>query len=68
LIDKAGQLSGSARYDAYGKLAVDLARNAAPVAAISVRNDRFFVSSRVGCVRAAAHGGVDLAGLCLSSP
>lgn len=65
LIEKAARLSGKARYAAYGKLAVDLARDAAPVAAFAVRNDRFFVSSHVGCVRAAAHGGVDLAGLCL---
>src|SRR5438128_5045884 len=66
LIEQAGQLSGRARNDAYGKLAVDLARNAAPVAAISVRNDRFFVSNRVGCVQAAARGGLDLAGLCVN--
>jgi peptide/nickel transport system substrate-binding protein len=64
LIDQAARLSGSARYDAYGKLAVDIARNAAPLAAINVRNNRFFVSSRVGCVRAGTHS-VDLAGLCL---
>lgn len=65
LIDQAGRLTGSARFAKYGHIAVDLARNAAPVAAFAVRNDRFFVSSRVGCVRTAAHGGVDLAGLCL---
>jgi peptide/nickel transport system substrate-binding protein len=65
LIERAGRLAGSARYAAYGKLAVDIARNAAPVAAFGVRKDRFFLSSRVGCVQAAAHGGVDLAGLCL---
>jgi len=64
LIDQAGSLSGSARYDAYGRLAVDIARNAAPMAAFADRNTRFFVSSRVGCVSVAAHG-LDLAGLCL---
>jgi peptide/nickel transport system substrate-binding protein len=64
LIDKAGSLSGSARYDAYGKLAVDIARNAAPMAAYMDRNTRFFVSGRVGCVRVGAHG-LDLAGVCL---
>jgi peptide/nickel transport system substrate-binding protein len=64
LIDQAGRLSGRARYDAYGKLAVDLARNAAPIATMFVRNNRFFVSNRVACVRVGAHG-LDLAGLCL---
>lgn len=67
LIDQAGRLSGQARYDAYGKLALDIERTAAPMAAFINRNHRFFVSSRVGCVRAtglAAHG-IDLAGLCL---
>jgi ABC-type transport system substrate-binding protein len=67
LIDLAERLSGQARYDAYGKLALDIARDAAPMAAYVNRNHRFFVSSRVGCVRAvgvAAHG-LDLAGLCL---
>jgi peptide/nickel transport system substrate-binding protein len=67
LIDQARRLSGLARYDAYGKLAIDIARTAAPMATFINRSHRFFVSSRVGCVRAtgvAAHG-VDLAGLCL---
>jgi peptide/nickel transport system substrate-binding protein len=67
LIDQAGRLSGQARYDAYGKLALDIARDAAPMATFINRNHRFFVSSRIGCVRAvgvAAHG-IDLAGLCL---
>jgi peptide/nickel transport system substrate-binding protein len=67
LIDRAGRLSGQARYDAYGELALDIAKNAAPMAGIINRNTRVLVSSRIGCVRAvgvAAHG-VDLAGLCL---
>jgi len=64
LMDEAGRLSGRARWVAYGKLAVDLAKNAAPMAAVFVRYTRFFVSSRIGCVRASAHG-FDLASLCL---
>ena len=64
LIDRAARLSGDARYAAFGKLAVDIARDAAPMAAYIDRNTRFFVSSRVGCVRVAAHG-LDLAGLCV---
>jgi ABC-type transport system substrate-binding protein len=67
LIDRAGALSGSARYAAYGRLALEIARDAAPMAGLVERNTRFFVSSRVGCVRAtgaSAHS-LDLAGLCL---
>jgi ABC-type transport system substrate-binding protein len=64
LIDRAGALSGRARYAAYGKLAVDVARNAAPMAAFAYRNARFFVSDRVGCVSVGAHQ-LNFAGLCL---
>jgi ABC-type transport system substrate-binding protein len=67
LIDEAGRLSGRARYEAYGKLALDIERTDAPISAYINRYTRFFVSSRVGCVRAtgaAAHG-LDLAGLCV---
>jgi peptide/nickel transport system substrate-binding protein len=64
LIDQAGALSGSARYNAYGLLAVDIARDAAPMAAVFVRNTRFYVSSRVSCLSVSAHG-LDLAGLCI---
>jgi peptide/nickel transport system substrate-binding protein len=63
LIDRAEKLTGNARYAAYGKLAIDIARDAAPMAAYIDRNTRFLVSSRVGCVTVAAHG-LDLAGLC----
>jgi ABC-type transport system substrate-binding protein len=65
LIEQAGKLAGNARFDAYGTLAVDIARDAAPLAAFSVRNWRLFVSSHVSCVRPAAQGGLDLAALCL---
>ncbi len=64
LIDRAGSLSGRARSAAYGKLAVDIARDAAPMAAFVARNNRFFFSDRVGCVRTGEHY-LDLAGLCL---
>jgi peptide/nickel transport system substrate-binding protein len=64
LMDRAQSLTGRARYEAYGKLAFDLAKNAAPMAAFISRNLRFFVSSRVGCVTAGAHD-LDFAGLCL---
>ncbi|HUQ23336.1 MAG TPA: ABC transporter substrate-binding protein [Gaiellaceae bacterium] len=43
----AAKLSGGARYDAYGKLDVDMMKNAAPWAPLSNANVREFVSSRV---------------------
>jgi ABC-type transport system substrate-binding protein len=64
LLDGLEALSGRARYDAYGRLAVDVARNAAPMAAVFVRNTRFFVASHVGCLSVSAHG-LDLASLCI---
>jgi peptide/nickel transport system substrate-binding protein len=65
LIDHAGRLLKDDRYDTYGRLAVDLAANSAPLAALSVRNIKFLVSSRVGCLQTTAHSGLELAGLCL---
>jgi ABC-type transport system substrate-binding protein len=64
LIDGVRRLSGSARNVAYGRLALDVAKNAVPMAAYANRNSKFFVSSRVSCVTAGAHN-VNLAGLCL---
>lgn len=43
----AAKLSGAARYDAYGKLDVDMMRDAAPWAPLSNGNVREFISSRV---------------------
>ncbi|MHB1242945.1 MAG: ABC transporter substrate-binding protein [Gaiellaceae bacterium] len=43
----AAKLSGAARYDAYGKLDVDLMRNAAPWAPLLNGNIREFISNRV---------------------
>ena len=64
LLMRASRLSGSARYRAYGKLDISLARNAAPAAAFGNENRATFVSSRVGCKAFNAEGLV-LAGLCL---
>ena len=47
LMTDASKLSGAARYDAYGKLDVDLMKNAAPWAPLSNGNVREFISSRV---------------------
>jgi len=47
LMTDASKLSGAARYDAYGKLDVDLMKNAAPWVPLSNGNIREFTSSRV---------------------
>jgi ABC-type transport system substrate-binding protein len=47
LMTDASKLSGAARYDAYGKLDVDLMKNAAPWVPLSNGNVREFISSRV---------------------
>jgi ABC-type transport system substrate-binding protein len=43
----AAKLSGNARYEAYGKLDVDLMRNLAPWAPLHNGNTREFISSRI---------------------
>jgi YVTN family beta-propeller protein len=61
---RAARLSGPERYLAYGKLDLDLARNAAPLAAYgNVSSDDFF-SARIGCQTYGVYG-MDLAALCL---
>ncbi|MGH3070749.1 MAG: ABC transporter substrate-binding protein [Gaiellaceae bacterium] len=47
LMTDASKLSGAARYDAYGKLDVDMMRNAAPWAPLSNGNVRELISARV---------------------
>jgi ABC-type transport system substrate-binding protein len=47
LMNDASKLSGAARYDAYGKLDVDMMANAAPWAPLSNGNVREFISNRV---------------------
>ena len=50
LLDRASQLTGEARYRAYGALDVQLSRDAAPAIPVAIQNALSFVSSRVGCV------------------
>jgi ABC-type transport system substrate-binding protein len=50
LLDRAGRLSGPARYRAYGDLDDRLARDAAPAVPYAVYKTSAFVSKRVGCV------------------
>jgi len=61
----AARLSGPARYLAYGRLDIDLARNAAPLAAIGTASIRDFFSARVGCQIFNPAYGMDLAALCI---
>jgi YVTN family beta-propeller protein len=62
----AARLSGPARYLAYAKLDADLARNAAPWAAMSNTSSRDFFSARMGCqVFQPAYGFMDLTTLCI---
>jgi peptide/nickel transport system substrate-binding protein len=63
LLDAADKLTGTARYRAYGKLDVNLARNAAPM--VPYENERVssFVSKRVACI--VVNPFLDLAAVCL---
>jgi len=49
-LEAASKLAGAARYQAYGKLDVDLARNAAPAIAYAYDSALTLVSKNVGCV------------------
>jgi len=48
LMDQAQQLSGAARYKAYGDLDINIMKNAAPWAVRSYANNRIIVSKNVG--------------------
>ncbi len=63
LLDAASRLTGTARYSAYGKLDVALARDEAPVVAYESENALSFVSKRVGCLVLNPY--LDLAAACL---
>jgi ABC-type transport system substrate-binding protein len=63
---QAAALSGPERYTTYGKLDVEIMRNAAPIAPILNANRRYFVSSRLGCFTyQPVLGAPNLAALCL---
>lgn len=66
LLRRAARLQGAARRRAYGRLDVQLARDAAPLVAIDFLNDPTLVSKRVGCVtRRAQHASFNLTAVCL---
>ena len=60
----AARLSGPERYLTYGALDLDLARNAAPLAAFGNTSSHDFFSARIGCQTYGIYG-IDLAALCL---
>jgi YVTN family beta-propeller protein len=64
---RAARLSGPERYLTYGKLDLDLARNAAPLAAFDNLTDNDFFSARIGCQTDGVYG-MDLAALCIRHP
>jgi YVTN family beta-propeller protein len=59
----AARLSGPQRYLTYGALDLDLARNAAPLAAYGNTSSHDFFSARIGCQTFGIYG-MDLAALC----
>ena len=63
----AAQLSGPERYLTYGALDLDLARNAAPLAAYGNASSHDFFSARIGCQTYGIYG-MDLAALCIKRP
>jgi ABC-type transport system substrate-binding protein len=60
----AARLSGPQRYLTYGALDLDLARNAAPLAAFSNTSSNDFFSQRIGCQPYGVYG-MDLTALCI---
>jgi YVTN family beta-propeller protein len=61
---RAAQLSGPERYLTYGRLDLDLARNAAPLVAFDNLSSYDFFSARIGCQTYGIYG-MDLAALCI---
>jgi YVTN family beta-propeller protein len=63
----ASRLSGPERYLTYGRLDLELARDAAPLAAFDNLTDTDFFSARIGCQTYGIYG-MDLAALCIRRP
>jgi peptide/nickel transport system substrate-binding protein len=63
----ASRLSGPERYLTYGRLDLELARDAAPLAAFDNLTDTDFFSARIGCQSYGIYG-MDLAALCIRRP
>ncbi len=65
LLRRTARLRGAARYRAYGKLDVRLARDAAPIVAISYLNEATLVSKRVDRRCIVLRPTLDLTAICL---
>jgi peptide/nickel transport system substrate-binding protein len=63
LLAGASRLTGAARYGAYGRLDIDIARNAAPMAAYEAESVFNFVSKRASCLVFNPY--LDLTAVCL---
>jgi ABC-type transport system substrate-binding protein len=63
LLERAAKLTGAERFREYGKLDVDLARNAAPAIAYAYDRALTLVSARTGCVVVNPY--LDLSAACL---
>ena len=63
LLELAGRLDGTERYQAYAKLDVQLTRDAAPAIAVENPTTWAFVSARTGCI--VMNPGLDLTAVCL---
>lgn len=61
----AARLAGDRRLQAYGMLDIELARDAAPLAAWVNDNDRDFFSARIGCQVYSPVYAMDIAALCV---
>jgi ABC-type oligopeptide transport system substrate-binding subunit len=65
-MEQAALIVGQRRYTTYGKLDVDISRDAAPWASLYNLNIREFLSSRVGCYTfQPVLGEMDLAATCI---
>ena len=64
-LEAAAHLTGAARYPAYGRLDVELARNLAPAVPYAIFNHTAFVAARIGCVKMSPIYGASLGALCL---
>jgi ABC-type transport system substrate-binding protein len=60
---QASRLAGAARYRAYGRLDINLVRNAAPLVAYANESEYSFVSKRANCL--IFHPSLDLTAVCL---
>jgi ABC-type transport system substrate-binding protein len=65
-ITQAKKLVGVARYRAFSNLDADIVRNGAPLATFGSRNDRHYMSARVGCYHYHPVFTFDYPALCLT--